>query len=393
MDFGALPPEVNSLRMYSGPGSAPMSTAASAWNGLASELDSAATGYETVITTLHNDDWVGPASTSMADAVKPYVAWMRATAAQAEQAATKARMAVAAYEAAVAATVPPPLVAANRAELASLSSSNTFGQNTARIAIVEAQYGDMWAQDATAMYVYAAASSNASTVTPFASPPDTTSPAAEALQAAAATQAGATSAGTTQTTLAQLISGLPNALLDLTRPISSLLTSGGTSTTPQWAQSLETILNIDSPLTGTWYNTTGLPYFGIGITNSVVSVERALGMIGPNPAASAAAGAANAGAAIPHGVLGGGGPVAAGLGNAASLGRLSVPGSWPGGAPGAAPAASSTTTPWISDIVERETGPANLVGGMPLAAGGGAHGSGPRYGFRPKIMVHPPSAG
>jgi hypothetical protein len=70
-----------------------------------------------------------------------------------------------------------------------------------------------------------------------------------------------------------------------------------------------------------------------------------------------------------------------------------VPGSWPGGAPGAAPAASSTTTPWISDIVERETGPANLVGGMPLAAGGGAHGSGPRYGFRPKIMVHPPSAG
>jgi hypothetical protein len=30
MDFGALPPEINSARMYSGPGSAPMLAAASA---------------------------------------------------------------------------------------------------------------------------------------------------------------------------------------------------------------------------------------------------------------------------------------------------------------------------------------------------------------------------
>lgn len=51
MDFGALPPEVNSVRMYAGPGSAPMVAAASAWNRLAAELSSAATGYETVITS------------------------------------------------------------------------------------------------------------------------------------------------------------------------------------------------------------------------------------------------------------------------------------------------------------------------------------------------------
>ncbi|MGV7852802.1 PPE domain-containing protein, partial [Mycobacterium kansasii] len=79
----------------------------------------------------------------MADAVQPYVAWMRATAAQAEQAAAQARMVVAAYEAAVAAVVPPPLVAANRVQVASLSSTNVFGQNTARIALLEAEYGDM----------------------------------------------------------------------------------------------------------------------------------------------------------------------------------------------------------------------------------------------------------
>ena len=37
-DFGALPPEVNSLRMYTGPGSGPMMAAAAAWNNLAAEL-------------------------------------------------------------------------------------------------------------------------------------------------------------------------------------------------------------------------------------------------------------------------------------------------------------------------------------------------------------------
>jgi hypothetical protein len=33
MDFGALPPEINSARMYSGAGSAPLLAAASAWSG------------------------------------------------------------------------------------------------------------------------------------------------------------------------------------------------------------------------------------------------------------------------------------------------------------------------------------------------------------------------
>lgn len=89
MDFGALPPEVNSGRMYCGPGSAPMVAAASAWNGLAAELSVAAVGYERVITTLQTEEWLGPASTLMVEAVAPYVAWMRATAIQAEQAGSQ----------------------------------------------------------------------------------------------------------------------------------------------------------------------------------------------------------------------------------------------------------------------------------------------------------------
>jgi PPE-repeat protein len=71
LDFGALPPEINSARIYSGPGSAPMVAAASAWNGLAAELNSAATSYGQVVTQLSSEEWLGSASTAMADAAAP----------------------------------------------------------------------------------------------------------------------------------------------------------------------------------------------------------------------------------------------------------------------------------------------------------------------------------
>lgn len=43
MDFGAFPPEINSGRMYAGEGAGSMLAAASAWDGLAAQLHSAAT--------------------------------------------------------------------------------------------------------------------------------------------------------------------------------------------------------------------------------------------------------------------------------------------------------------------------------------------------------------
>jgi PPE-repeat protein len=95
----------------------------------------------------------------------PYVGWLsEATAAQAQVAAAQAGAAAGAYEAALAATVPPPLVAANRAQLASLVATNLLGQNAPAIAATEAQYAEMWAQDAAALYGYAAGSSTASPV-------------------------------------------------------------------------------------------------------------------------------------------------------------------------------------------------------------------------------------
>ncbi|KZS75597.1 hypothetical protein A4G29_17975 [Mycobacterium kansasii] len=380
MDFGALPPEINSIRLYSGPGSAPMVAAASAWSGLAAELTSAANEYQTVITALHSEGWVGPSAVKMAAAVAPYVAWMRATAAAAEQSAGKARLAAAAYETAFAAVVPPPQIAANRAQLSTLISTNVVGQNTAAIAATETQYGQMWAQDAAAMYAYAAASATASAVTPFVSPPQTTSPAASATQAAAVTSAVATAAGATQSTLSSLLSELPGVLEGLASPLASAVSAT--------AGPIERFLEWWAPFANFLYDTAGLPFFGAGIASFFASTAKTMGLIGPAAAAPEAAAAA-AGAAG----LVGGGPVSASLAQASTIGKLSVPPTWAGASPVATP---TSTSMFVNDVIEpADVGSSgNVVGGMPIAGSSrGSAGAGPRYGFRPTVVTRPPSAG
>lgn len=58
--FSVLPPEINSLRMYLGAGSAPMLQAAAAWDGLAAELGTAASSFSSVTTGLTGQAWQGP---------------------------------------------------------------------------------------------------------------------------------------------------------------------------------------------------------------------------------------------------------------------------------------------------------------------------------------------
>lgn len=181
-DFGMLPPEVNSARMYSGSGSGPLMAAAAAWDALTSQLDSFVAGYSSAIAELHGHSWAGPASEAMLAAAAPFVAWATETATLTGQAANQARAAAAAYEIAFAATVPPEVVAANRTQLAVLVATNFFGQNSAMIAANEAAYAAMWAQDAAAMYGYAAASATASELAPFQQPPQTTNPVGQPVQ-------------------------------------------------------------------------------------------------------------------------------------------------------------------------------------------------------------------
>ncbi|HEU4361513.1 MAG TPA: PPE family protein [Mycobacterium sp.] len=176
MDFALLPPEINSGRMYTGPGAAPMLAAAAAWDALATELESAAVGCSAVLSSLIGHVWSGPAAAAMTNGAAPYVAWLQAASAKAEQTAMQANTVAAAYEAAFAATVPPAVVAANRALLATLVATNFLGQNTPAIAATEAQYGEMWAQDAAAMYGYAAAAAPTSALPSFDQPPQTANP-------------------------------------------------------------------------------------------------------------------------------------------------------------------------------------------------------------------------
>lgn len=170
MDFGALPPEINSARMYSGSGSEPLLVAAAAWDKLADDLYGTASTFHSIVVALTDEDWRGDAADAMAAAVTPYLRWLTKTAEHAEAVAGQARAAASAFENAFAATVPPAVIDANRARLASLAADNVVNLDTPAIASLEADYGEMWAQDASAMYRYAGASSVAADLTPLASP-------------------------------------------------------------------------------------------------------------------------------------------------------------------------------------------------------------------------------
>jgi PPE-repeat protein len=402
MDFAALPPEVNSGRMYAGPGSGPMITAAASWDSVATEVSSAAGDYGSVISDLTSGPWRGPASTSMVAAAAPYVSWMNATAAQAEQAANQAKAAASAYETAFAATVPPPVIVANRTLLASLVATNILGQNTPAIATTEAHYAEMWAQDAAAMYGYAGSSAAATTLTPFAQPPATT------------TVGQATGTGT-QATLSQLVTSVPAALQGLASPATSTSSGSGLDGLLDFLSGNSTSTSGLSGLFNDLFSSSGLG-LNDNLWNTIFSsgfympgnfLGTMTDFIGLQSAAGADAGAAAAGdaAAAADGLggavaapaaglseLGGlGGGVSAAMGRGAAIGALAVPPSWNAVAPTVSP------LPAALGGMPLAPPPAVAAGmpGMPFANAAGNHvnGATPKYGFRPMVVAHPPAAG
>jgi PPE-repeat protein len=354
MDFGALPPEINSGRIYSGPGSGPMLEAAAAWENLAGELYSAAASYSSVTTGLTDGSWRGPASTSMAAAAATYVAWMNAAAAQAQQVATQAEAAASAFETAFAATVPPPVIAANRAQLAMLVATNFLGINTAAIMATEAQYAEMWAQDAAAMYGYAGSSAAAATLTPFTAPQQNTNPAGLAAQGAAVTNSGGTQAGTSvETIIGKILDNINNALAPdkINSGISAF------ATVPSIILSALSALSTGSSSAATAADSTVAALTDVSAGLSKVATT--LGSVGTAPV---------------------GGAVSAGLGRAASLGALSVPPTW-----GTLVSANGVSANVLPASLVSETGdvaglppPVSLAGApRAMAAGTGLRGNAP----------------
>jgi PPE-repeat protein len=194
MSFSLFPPEINSALMFTGAGSGPLMAASTAWNELAADLESTATQYQTLVTNLVTGSWLGPSSAQMASATAPYIAWLQGTAATAAQTGAQAQAAAAAYQTAYASMVPLPEIAANRALLAELVSNNFLGQNTGAIATTEANYLDMWIQDALGMDTYQVNSQAASALPAQVAAPQVASGAAPAAAVAAAAPADSSEA-------------------------------------------------------------------------------------------------------------------------------------------------------------------------------------------------------
>lgn len=189
MSFSLIPPEINSALMYSGAGSSPLLEAATAWDELAADLEATATQYQTAVTNLTTGAWLGPSSAHMAAAAEPYIAWLQSTATEAAQTGAQAKAAAAAYQTAYSAMVPPPVIEANRAELTTLVSNNFLGQNTGAIAQNEAEYLEMWIQDALGMDTYQLNSTGAAGALPAQTPAPLVTTGADATPAASAAAA------------------------------------------------------------------------------------------------------------------------------------------------------------------------------------------------------------
>ncbi|BBY24844.1 PPE family protein [Mycobacterium stomatepiae] len=385
MDFGALPPEINSARMYAGPGPASLTMAAVAWTNLATELHSAAGSYRSLIAGLTTGRWLGPTSLTMASAFGPYVAWMSGAAARAEEAASHATLAVEIYEAAFAMTVPPPVVTANRIQLATLMSTNFFGQNSAAIAANEAEYGEMWAQDAAAMYQYAGNSVAVCDVSQFNIPPKVTDDSGLVAQSNAVSQAAAAT-GLQHADLANLVSQVPTTMQSLTTPATSTV-STGTSTAVS-----DTLTNLAAQVPNwlpNYLNAGATPLYGMSSVLSMAQTAQGMARTAAESAAAAAQGAASGAASAASALPNIGSGVIGSLGTAAHLGPMSVPTAWTSVIPNAPMAASA-----LPNIALNGSSMPNMLGGLPMARGTAPRTPPvPRYGLIPTAMARPFAAG
>ncbi|MDP7701761.1 MULTISPECIES: PPE family protein [unclassified Mycobacterium] len=396
VDYGILPPEVNSGRIYTGPGAGPMLAAAAAWSGLAADLQAAASGHRLVIAELTSGPWLGPSSAAMLTAATPFVAFLDSSAAEAEQAASQAFAAAAAYEAAFAASIPPPVIAANRALLAVLVATNFLGQNTPAIAATEALYAEFWAQDAAAMYNYAGSAAAATQFGELPEPAEVADPYQLVDQAIAAFEGQYNNVFSNMMNVgSQLNPRVADVLKTLSTPINS-------TAIDQWLIAntpLDDIVPLYSKYLSPYVSTITAVFqsgqaFGQASSGSIAITNF---MNNLAPAAKAVEGAAQAAGAAGANLGTKVGSVTAGLGRAVPLSGLSVPASWTQSV-GAATGQGATAIGNATAIPAAAEG-AVAAGNTPVAPPFGQFfnaGSGrktPAYGHRLTFMTRPPAAG
>src|SRR5271156_3058406 len=401
MSFSLFPPEINSALMFSGAGSGPLLEASTAWNGLAADLGSTATQYQTAVTNLTTGPWWGPSSAQMAAATAPYIAWLQSTAATAAQTGAQAQVAAGAYQTAYASMVPLPEIAANRALLAELVSNNFLGQNTGAIATTEANYLDMWIQDALGMDTYQVNSQAAAALPQHSAAP----------QVANGSLASTAAAATPASSSSSVVTGL---LGDLAQLFGASATTGAAGPG-----------TLDAAGLTSWL---GLVASGVSANPSAallpVQVTYYMGMLGSTPArmfmsSGSSAGGSAAGSSLASSsdtlmenvgkfidgkmgtVMSGvggqlsswGSKISAGMAAAQHLGGLSVPNAWHGMAPEMARAApimpdTSVAAPTMHAGLPSSPFSQGLMGAL---AGRGVSSMGSRVAA--KVMPRSPAGG
>jgi PPE-repeat protein len=398
MSFSLFPPEINSALMFSGAGSGPLLEASTAWSELAADLESTATQYQTLVTNLVTGSWLGPSSAQMASATAPYIAWMQGSAATAAQTGAQAQAAAAAYQTAYASMVPLPAIAENRAELATLVANNFLGQNTGAIATNEANYLDMWIQDALGMDTYQVNSQAASALPAQVAAPQVASGAVPAAASAAAAPADATST---------IITGLLQDLAELFGVTGAGPTSLSATDLVSWLGTVATSVAGNPtaallPVQATYYmgmlgstparmfmssgSSSGSSAAGSSLASSTDTLMENVGKFIDGKMGSVMSGVGGQ-------LSSWGSRISAGMAAAQHLGGLSVPNAWHGMAPEMARAApimpdTSVAAPTMHAGLPSSPFSQGLMGAL---AGRGVSGMGSRVAA--KVMPRSPAGG